>query len=308
MFDAGRYDVALEAVRRIPRTDRSESTILLEADLSLLTGNRERASELYLELANNGSSAETAYTNLAWLIDDDEQALSVLTAGMERVPDSWRIREQYAIRMARVDLGEAYRVVDELVLSGASPFDERARLLRLKLEPDSVRRGYAAALWTLLETARDEESYRFAAWYFMDEGSDEDLVRILGWTRARVANPGAWLDGYEGIASARAGEWATAEEMFAAAFGRDPQWYWALDDTIALLRTLRTGRAKERIDDAILLAGYAVGRQTALPFIIAARLSDDRVAAIRLLDQARERDPDNREAVLLGYQLDSAAR
>jgi len=305
-YDAGRYESALQAIRRIPATSRDEETNLLEADLHLINGSLEAAQEMYDSLYEARTPSETAYTNLAWLTDEDELALAVLRTGVGVLPDSWRIREQYAVRLAQLDPGQAFQAIDQL-LAANSDFDEDASLLRLKLEPDSVRRGYAAALWTLLEQAEHEDTYRYAAWYFLNEGSDEDLQRVLRWASTRLSHTGAWLSAYQAVAAARSGLWNDSSDRFTAAFARDPQWYWALDDAIVSLRALRTNQARERVGDALLLARFSSEPDAALAFVIAARLSDDRLDAAALLDEAEERDPDNQDVRMLRYQLDAAS-
>ena len=306
-YDAGRHESALEAIQRIPATSRDSEGDLLEADLYLMNGSAQAARAMYESLYEERRPSETVYTNLAWLTDDDELALAFLRTGSEVLPDSWRIREQYAVRIAQSDLNRAFEAVDQLI-AGNTSFDEDASLLRLKLEPNSVRRGYATAIWTLLEQAENEDTYRYAAWYFLNEGSVEDLQRVLRWASTRLPQTGAWLNAYRAVAAARSGRWSDSSDEFTAAFARDPQWYWAIDDAIVSLRALQTSEARARVEDALLLARNSSEARTALVFVVAARLCDDRLEAYALLDEAKERDPDNQDARMLRYQLDAASR
>jgi predicted Zn-dependent protease len=308
LYDASRYDDALAAIERLSREERATGA-LLEADLRLLTGQRSVAADIYTDaLASEELPAEVVFANLAWLASDNTEAIDLLEEGIARSPDSWQLRRQLALRIATVDPERAFEAIDQMVAESPERFDEPARLLRLRLDPNPDQRGYDATIWRLVEEAKQEDSYRFAAWHFLARGDETDLARVLRSAERTIDEPSAWWYGYSGVLAARTDDWHAAVDHFGEAFRRDPKWYWALDRAIALLRTGHPRDARRAIQDALTLATNSPDPRGANAFLVASMLADDRIEARRLLDQAREIDPDNQQAMLLSAQLDSADR
>lgn len=310
LADRGRFDEAVSLLSGLGSPGPEVPMRL--ADAHYHSGNDEEAYRIYEALVGDGTATSPAapphaFINLAHLTaarggpSAGGRSLELVTRASALYPDSWAVARASALahRAAGIE-------PPGLTAWFATGYEAQARLLALQLEQDPDRRGYEADLWILLERFPSDHSFRYAAWYLFTREHLVEVERVLR-RAASLRDDGApqpaWSRFYRGLLAARAELWVEAAGHFTASFIMSPAWESAMNAAIALARSGEDDEARTRLENALLLARHAKGRQRAQAFLTAARLAPTTEEARRLLGEALAIDPASPDALLLQAQL-----
>ncbi len=201
-YDAGYIEQSIKILSKryfeIFLNSRFDLAVFL-ADLYLINGDYEQASDLYRQVINRRSGiSATSYLNISWILqkqNNDEEAEALLENGLSVYNDDFRLFKELVLLEIKMENKEgAAELLNDYLNSNPQNLDARLLSFALINKTQGID-FYEARLWQLFEDNSDNEDIcKYIIWHFiqLDNLADAQLALDIFSATNGNKNVAAW--------------------------------------------------------------------------------------------------------------------